>query len=237
MIKGGETIELFIPKKISSSRRLILPLRILFEDDFFAVIYKPAGILVSGNGFKTIANALEQNLKPSNAVDTTKPQPIHRLDYATTGVLLIGKTSSSIRLLNEQFENKKVMKTYYAVTIGEMSMNGLISHDIDGKKSETTFKVSHSVLSKRFGKLNLVKLKPKSGRKHQIRKHLSGIGNPILGDSTYGDEGKILKGKGMYLFAYSLEFLHPMTKEKLRFTAELPKKLENIFPSLEQYIQ
>ncbi|MDT0621183.1 RluA family pseudouridine synthase [Croceitalea vernalis] len=229
MIKGGETIELFIPKKISSSRRLILPLRILFEDDFFAVIYKPAGILVSGNGFKTIANALEQNLKPSNAVDTTKPQPIHRLDYATSGVLLIGKTSSSIRLLNEQFENKKVMKTYYAVTIGEMSMNGLISHDIDGKKSETTFKVCHSVLSKRFGKLNLVKLKPKSGRKHQIRKHLSGIGNPILGDATYGDEGKILKGKGMYLFAYSLEFLHPMTKEKLRFTAELPKKFEKIF--------
>ena len=91
----------------------------LFEDEHLAMIHKPAGILVSGNGFKTIAKALSQNLKPSTLKDCTTLQPIHRLDYATTGILLIGKTSSSIRALNKLFENKAINKSYYAISIGE----------------------------------------------------------------------------------------------------------------------
>jgi len=125
------------------------------------VIHKPAGILVSGNSFKTIANALAQNIQASNLPDATKPQPVHRLDYATTGVLLVGKTSSSIRALNSMFEDKKIEKTYYAVTIGEMNDRGKITSEIDGKKSQSNYELFESVFSKRFGKLNLVKLKPK----------------------------------------------------------------------------
>ena len=77
--------------------------------------------------------------------------------------------------------------------------------------------------------MNLLKLTPKTGRRHQLRKHMSAIGNPILGDVDYGVEGLILKGKGLYLHAFSLEFEHPVTKEKMYFEKELPKKFKKLF--------
>ena len=193
------------------------------------MIHKPAGILVSGNSFKTVANALVQNIKRSNLADATKPQPVHRLDYATTGILLVGKTSSSIRALNKMFEDKKVMKIYYAITIGEMDYRGKITSKIDGKKSQSNYILSESVPSKKFGKLNLIKLKPQTGRRHQLRKHLAEIGNPILGDKEYGIQNLILQGKGLYLHAYSLKFIHPFTNEKVHLKDELPQKFKKIF--------
>lgn len=195
------------------------------------MIHKPAGILVSGNSFKTIANALAQNIQRSNLPDATKLQPVHRLDYATTGVLLIGKTSSSIRALNKMFEDNKVEKSYYAVSIGDMKNRGKIISEIDGKKSQSNYKLVESVSSKRFGKLNLVKLKPQTGRRHQLRKHLSSINNPILGDATYGIENLILSGKGLYLHAYSLNFIHPFTNKQVYFKDEFPQRFKKIFIS------
>lgn len=206
-------------------------LNVLFEDDHLAVIHKPAGILVSGNTFKTVANALAQNIQGSKLVDATKPQPVHRLDYATTGVLLVGKTSSSIRALTSLFEEKKVEKTYYALTIGEMKDRGEITSEIDGKKSHSSFKVLESVYSERFGKLNLVQLNPQTGRRHQLRKHLSSIDNPILGDKAYGKETLILTGKGLYLHAYSLRFIHPFTHKVIYITDELPERFTKIVAS------
>lgn len=194
-----------------------------------AAVHKPAGVLVSGNSFKTVANALTQNIKVSTLADATKPQPVHRLDYATTGILLIGKTSSSIRALNKLFEDKKIKKTYYAIAIGNMDTSGKINTEIDGKPSQTHYKVITSVPSKRFKKLNLIKLKPKSGRRHQLRKHLSSIGSPILGDKDYGTKPLILSGKGLYLHAYSLRFTHPFTNKKLYLEDDLPVKFKKIF--------
>ena len=193
------------------------------------MIHKPAGILVSGNSFKTVTNALVQNIKRSNLTDATTPQPVHRLDYATTGILLVGKTSSSIRALNKMFEDNKIMKTYFAITIGEMEYRGKITSKIDDKKSQSNYTLSESVPSKKFGKLNLIKLKPQTGRRHQLRKHLSKIGNPILGDKEYGIQNLILKGKGLYLHAYSLKFIHPFTNEKIHLKDELPQKFNKIF--------
>jgi len=210
-IRGGEQIILSIPEVVSARKPLVFPLRVLFEDEHLAVIFKPAGILVSGNSFKTIANALPQNLIPSILPDATQPQPIHRLDYPTTGVLLVGKTSSSIRILNKLFRDKQVAKTYYAVTIGKMKNQGEITSPVDGKASHTVYHVRASVPSKRFGQLNLVELYPRTGRRHQLRKHLAGIGNPILGDKEYGVEPLILNGKGLYLHAHTLKFVHPFT--------------------------
>ena len=231
IIKGGECIRVSIPKEVSPNKKLALLLKVLFEDDHLAVIHKPAGILVSGNSFKTIANALSQNIEPSNLPDATKPQPVHRLDYATTGVLLVGKTSSSIRALNKMFEYKKMEKTYYAVTIGEMKDEGIIPTEIDSKKSQSNYKVFGTVASKRFGKLNLVQLKPQTGRRHQLRKHLSSINNPILGDAVYGIENLILKGKGLYLHSYSLNFIHPFTHKHVYLKDELPQRFHKIFIS------
>ena len=231
LIHGGECISLSVPKESSPNKKLVFPLKVLFEDDYLAVIHKPAGILVSGNSFKTIANALAQNIQQSDLPDATKPQPVHRLDYATTGVLLVGKTSSSIRALNRMFEDKKVEKIYYAVIIGEMSNQGKITSEIDGKKSQSNYKLLESVSSKRFGKLNLVKLKLQTGRRHQLRKHLSSIDNPILGDEAYGIENLILKGKGLYLHAYSLSFIHPFTNKQVCLKDEFPQRFKKIFSS------
>jgi len=233
-INGGEVIKLLMPEKNIPKRNLVFPLKVIFEDEYLAVIHKPAGILVSGNSFKTIANALSQNLKISSSDDVTIAQPVHRLDYATTGVLLVGKTSSSIRVLNKMFEDKKIIKKYYAVTIGKMKNSGEITSDIDGKKSQSSYTLLESVKSERFGKLNLVKLELKTGRRHQLRKHLSSIGNPILGDKEYGIKNLILNGKGLYLHAYSLEFIHPFSNEKMYFIDELPKRFVKIFEHIKR---
>gem|GEM_PF-4633081 len=135
-----------------------MPLKILYEDEHLAAVHKPAGILVSGNKFKTVANALPKNLKPSGIADSCTPHPVHRLDYATTGILLIGKTKSSIRILNKMFEEKKLKKIYMAITIGEMNPYGEISSELDGKAACSEYRVKGSVFSKRFGSLNLVEL-------------------------------------------------------------------------------
>ena len=230
-ITGGEIIRLSMPDTINTKKKLDLPLRILFEDEHLAAVQKPAGILVSGNKFKTVANALPQNLKKSSLPDAALPQPVHRLDYATTGVLLVGKTSSSIRELNKMFEDKKIQKIYCAVTIGEMQTSGRVAEKIDGKDAFSSYRLLKSVPSQRFDTLNLLELKPETGRRHQLRKHLSGIGNPILGDRAYGNEGLILKGKGLYLHAYSLSFEHPFTGKSLVVEAELPEKFKKIFTS------
>lgn len=229
-ISGGEKVDLFQSENSSTFERLELTLEVLFEDDYLAIIYKPSGILVSGNKFVTITNALTQNLKKSNVSDAVKPQPIHRLDYPTSGLLLIGKTNTAITALGKLFKDKQITKTYFAIAIGKMNPKGIINFDVDGKESNTEFEVLKTVKSERFEFLNLVKLLPKTGRKHQLRKHLFAIENPILGDKEYFLEDKVLNGKGLFLHAATLDFIHPFTKDKISITKELPKKFIKIFP-------
>mgnify|MGYP000318392993 CR=1 FL=1 len=229
-IKGGEKIELFSIENENEFKRLELKLEVLFEDAFLAVIYKPSGILVSGNSFATIDNALSQNLTKSSQIDAVRPRPVHRLDYPTSGLLLVGKTTAAKIALNKLFENKEVQKTYHAISIGKMKQKGNIDFLIDNKESLTHFEALQSEKSERFDFLNLVKLTPKTGRKHQLRKHLLAIGNPILGDKEHYKDGLILNGKGLYLHASTLEFIHPFTKEQISITKELPKKFKKIFP-------
>ena len=228
-IKGNETIKLFLEEENKNKKQFIFPLEVLFEDDYLAIIYKPPGILVSGNSFATIYNALEQNLKKSTQKDTVRPRPIHRLDYPTSGLLLIGKTNIVTILLNKLFEHKEIQKTYHAITIGSMQNSDTISLEIDGKQATTDYHVLKSVTSERFGFLNLVELDPKTGRRHQLRKHLQAIGNPILGDKEYFIKGLVSFGNGLYLHASKLEFTHPITNREISITKELPKKFKRIF--------
>ncbi|MEX6625311.1 RluA family pseudouridine synthase [Tenacibaculum salmonis] len=228
-INGNEKIELYKIGENTTFKQFEFPLEILFEDDYLAVIYKPAGILVSGNSFATIDNALLQNIKKSTLEDATRPRPVHRLDYPTSGLLLIGKTSSSIIALNKLFEDKKIQKTYHAITIGKIENNGIINFPIDDKKAQTSYKLIKTVISERFKTLNLVELSPKTGRKHQLRKHLLAIKSPILGDKEHFLDGFILNGKGLYLHASTLQFEHPFTKKQLVITKELPNKFKKIF--------
>ena len=234
-IKGGECVTIFQDTSISKKPTIDLPLNILYEDNFLAVIYKPAGLVVSGNKKFTIENALPKALKLSSQKDALKrPEPIHRLDYPTSGCLLIGKTSSIVIQLNKLFENKKIDKVYHAVTINNLPKLGTINTTIGGKESYTEFECLETKKSNKYNSLNLVRIVPKTGRKHQIRKHLSGIGSPILGDNQYGIEGKKGLGNGLYLHASSLAFNHPITSQKVLIETNLPKKFSTLFKNMEK---
>ena len=228
-VSGGEHIQITLPAISGAKKKLIFPLTVLYEDVHLAAIHKPPGIRVSGNRFMTITNALPQNLSHSDQPDAAVPQPVHRLDYATTGVLLVGKTQSSISELNTRFENKQIDKSYIAITIGTMKPEGVITTPVDGKPARTQYTVIDTVPSGRFKQLNLVEVRPETGRRHQIRKHFSEQGNPILGDKDYGQEPLILYGKGMYLHARALRFVHPKTGNALHIQAPVPKSFTKIF--------
>ena len=228
-VQGGESIQVFEAKNKKLTTTINLDLEVLYEDDDLALVNKPAGIVVSGNKKWTLEHALSGNLKPSSQKDATYPEPIHRLDYPTSGVLLIGKTYSMIIRLNQLFEERKIQKAYHAICIGKMNKRGFIELPIDDKAAKSEFEVLETLASPRFSFLNLVKLTPHTGRRHQLRKHLAAIGNPILGDLDYGKEGLILKGKGLYLHASSLEFTHPKSGERLFVESALPKKFRKVF--------
>ena len=229
-IVGGEFIELMEDEIKLKSAKLVFKLDVCFEDDYLAIVNKPAGIVVSGNKQKTITNALPYNLAKSSQTDAlTNPLPVHRLDFPTTGVLLVAKTNTSLIALNRMFEEKLIEKTYQAITIGAMKPEGAIEREINEKVASSSYKVLESQASEKFEKLNLVQLFPKTGRRHQLRIHLAALGNPILGDSVYGKENLILKGKGLYLHAYCLRFEHPITKEIITVETKLPAKFRKLF--------
>lgn len=232
-IRGGELIELF-QEELENTSQLELNLEVLYEDEYLAVINKPAGIVVSGNKFRTIENALQGNLKPSSEQDALiNAQAIHRLDYPTSGVLLIGKTRTAVTKLNKLFEERTIEKVYHAVCLGKISDTGKVDLAIEGKSAETHFTKIKTIISPKFEFLSLVKLHPHSGRRHQLRIHLSNLGHTILGDKLYGDPEKNLQGKGLFLHASCLKFQHPFTKEEIIVEADLPKKFKKLFPNQE----
>lgn len=233
-IQGGETI-CFILRDTEPKKSLDLPLDIIYEDAQVAAINKPAGLLVSGNQFINLANALPKNLKKSQEDGACTPWPVHRLDYGTTGVLLVAKTSTAIRSLSEQFASQKIDKTYQAIVIGSMAKKGKVENTIDDKPSLTYFEVDRSVHSDRFEELNLVVLKPRTGRRHQLRKHMAQIGHPILGDQQYGNDGQILKGHGIYLHACEVIFTHPTSGLPVKIESPLPKKFTQLLNNPKGY--
>lgn len=229
-IHGGETITLTTPLDIKTAKAPDVYLEILYEDSHLAAIVKPAGVLVSGNKFKTITNALPHHLKKSELEDACLPQPVHRLDFGTSGVLLCGKSQTSIRLLNKLFEHQETSKTYYAVTTGEMPDSGSISSEIDHKEALSLFEVVQRIPSEKYNGLNLVKLYPKTGRRHQLRKHLARIGHPVLGDQEYGLDHISSRVKGLHLHSFSLGFIHPFTKKEIYLEAPIAKRFKKLFP-------
>ena len=220
------------PPPPTPRRPLTLPLAVLHEDEHLAVVRKPAGILVSGNAFKTVAAALPQNLQPSILPDACAPWPVHRLDFPTTGVLLVGKTSAAIRELGRAFAEHRVEKTYVAVVIGTPPESGRLTNAVDGKPAASAYEVLDVVASERFGQLSLLRLQPSSGRRHQLRRHLAALGHPILGDRDYGREGSILHGKGLYLHALRLRLEHPATREAFEVRDDQVEKYRKIFARL-----
>jgi len=227
-ISGGETIALYRPEEISKPV-YDLKVEVLFEDEYLAVVYKPAGISVSGNKRRTLENALAGNLKKSGAADAlSRPEPVHRLDFPTSGALLIAKTQAVLVALNLMFEHRQVEKHYAAIVPGKLPPEGELKTPVDGKPAHTAWKILKTVDSHRFGTLHLVQLIPHTGRQHQLRQHMAALGCPILGDMQYAKPDATLKGKGLFLHSALLAFNHPVTAQKITVSSALPKKFKII---------
>lgn len=227
LISGSETIGLLEARDNKPS--INLDIDVIYEDDFLAIVFKPAGIVVSGNQKRTLENALPKNLKPSNEVDSLpRPLPVHRLDHSTSGLILITKTRTCHTGLSNLFAEKKIEKTYHAIVMGDIQGTGTIDKDIKTKSAQTRYEVLKSIDSDKYNSLSLVKLQPITGRRHQLRIHMLENGTPILGDRKYFIEGKISKSSGLFLSSTGLKFEHPITQESIEESIDLPKKFSKI---------
>ena len=223
-LKPGMKLELFDPE-LNPPKTLPMDLEVIFEDEHLAVINKPAGISVSGNKYVTIQNALMHNLKPSVSEDAMGwPKPVHRLDFPTSGLLLVAKTKTTIIALGKQFEQKTIRKRYRAIVSGKLPEEGTIETPVDEQQAKTVFKSIEYIPSPMTRWLTLVDLFPETGRTHQLRIHMASLGNPIVGDKQYTVDKPLLKGKGLFLSAVEIEFVHPVTNEKMKFIINEPSK-------------
>ncbi len=224
-----------------------IPLEILYEDEFFLAINKPADMVVHpsfGHSSGTLVNAvlayLENKSQISNLksqiADNVRPGIVHRLDKGTTGVILIAKDSKTQEILSHLFKERKIKKTYRAIVEGnpkklEWTERGNIGrHPVERKKmtvlktggrsAETTFKVLKTI-----GRFANLEAYPKTGRTHQIRVHLAHAGYPIVGDETYGRKAKTLAPRPL-LHAYKIEFTHPVKDVPVKIKAPVPADME-----------
>ena len=223
-IAAGDTIHHYASQQ-TPPKAYPRKLEILFEDDYLAVIRKPAGIPVSGNTYQCVENALSYNLQGSDSPDALPwPKPVHRLDRDTTGVLLVAKSSLASVELGRQFQKRSINKTYEALAIGKVPDSGAWTSPVDNKEAHTDFELIQQVPSLHGECLSWVRLYPQTGRTHQLRIHLSEAGFPILGDKLYGKPGLIFRGKGMFLCATGLEFRHPIRQELVNVSIDPPNK-------------
>lgn len=227
-VNTGDKIELFLPGDFKPVYER--EMSVVFEDDHLAVVDKPAGLLVNGNSFQTVENALPYNLQSSPLKDALyTPEVAHRLDFGTSGLLLVAKTASANIGLKKLFEERQINKTYCAIIVGEFSnQTGMITKEVDEKEAITKYIVKQVKSSPKYHSFNLLELYPETGRRHQIRKHLASIGFPILGDRDYGNSAVWDMKKGLYLQASKLSFKHPLTDEKMQFELELPNKFKKL---------
>lgn len=182
------------------------PIKVIYEDDEVAVVYKPSGMTTASVKRKCLKHALPFNLRQSQRTDRLSyPVPVHRLDHATKGLLLCAKTASAAVSLGKQFEERCIQKQYVAIVHGRYSGSRCLDTPIDGKAAITRVVETAPFMGKDGAWYTRMVLEPHHGRTHQIRIHLSGTGHPIVGDRFYGGkpEGH-LKLSSVYI-----AFLHP----------------------------
>jgi 23S rRNA pseudouridine1911/1915/1917 synthase len=204
-------------------------INILYEDNWCACVLKHAGIVTKGRHKHTLESLASNNLTKSTLDDSFQtPLAVHRLDKATHGPVLFAKTTGAASGLGEAFEKRKISKEYTAVIEGTPFMeSATIRMEINGKEAHSEIEIIGSTSWPVFGSATLVKVSPKTGRTHQIRRHLACMGHPILGDQLYSGDKKYT-GQGLFLACTKLSFAHPTTKENIEIEVDLPRKFKHI---------
>jgi 23S rRNA pseudouridine1911/1915/1917 synthase len=223
-VRKGDKIQIH-PQDSIVTRLFPLKIEVLFEDDFLAVVNKPAGVISSGNYYKTLVNCLPTNLSPSRLSDAlTDFQPVHRLDRSTSGLVIIAKTITARSELSKYLEIGKIEKNYRTFIHGRLVCSGKLTFPLEDKQCVTVFKSIATMHHPKFGWISSLELSPITGRTHQLRKHLSGIGCPIVGDKQYVNRIETVMDKGLFLQAFELTFEHPFTNKLIHIQIPEPQK-------------
>lgn len=218
-----------------------MQLNIIYEDDYLLVLNKPAGIPIHpsmqhyedslSNGVKYYFDSIKLN---------KKIRPVNRLDKDTSGIVIFAKNEYIQECLVRQMKNHCFVKEYIAICNGTpANSKGTIEAPISRKPNSIIercvnpngdYAVTHYTILKSNSKFSVLHITLETGRTHQIRVHLSYIGNPILGDTLYGSSSNLIARQALH--SYKLSFIHPIFKTKMILTAPLYNDMEKIISSL-----
>jgi tRNA pseudouridine32 synthase/23S rRNA pseudouridine746 synthase len=216
-LKSGDTLELNYNPQLLNQR--VSEPQLINDATDYSVWFKPYGLYCQGSrwgDFASINRWVETHLP---ALTNTTERPVflvHRLDRATSGLMLLCHSKTAARLFSSMFAEGKIDKRYQAIVHGDFSPlppDYKVERDVDGKPSCSVFShVAHNANH------SLVNVKLLTGRKHQIRQHLSSLGHPIVGDRLYGSGAE--DGRDLQLQSVSLRFICPITNKPQQFAVK-----------------
>lgn len=227
-----------------------IPLDIVYEDDDVLIVNKPKGMVVhpaAGNYTGTLVNAVMYYCKDAlSAINgVMRPGIVHRIDKDTTGLLVICKNDNSHRSIADQLKVHSITRRYHAICCGVLKDDeGMISapigrHPNERKKMAVNVPnskdaVTHYKVLKRLKGYTYIECRLETGRTHQIRVHMAGIGHPLLGDEVYGGVRSGFSLQGQCLHAKVLGFIHPSTKKYIEFDSDLPDYMTALINKLDK---
>ncbi|MBQ7466802.1 MAG: RluA family pseudouridine synthase [Clostridia bacterium] len=249
LVKNGDEISVDFSQEVGLEDVLPenIPLNIVFEDENYAVINKPQGMVVHpapGNYTHTLVNALLYHFTSLSNGDKFRPGIVHRIDKDTSGLLVVAKNDKAHLNLANQIAEHSCRRTYVALLEGNVKEDsGTISTYLnrdkwDRKKYAVSgtgkWAVTHFKVLERYEGYTLCQFELETGRTHQIRVHASFMGHPIVGDPVYGYKKQKFNLNGQLLHAKKLSFVSPTDNRPCEFECEIPDYFANLLKKLKK---